>query len=481
MYAHHDGVKLFYQTTGGSGPELSLPPPSQPVVYSRAWKYQLAYLSRYFRVTVLDPRGNGRSDRPPAGYDLDTRYRDLLAVLDAAVRPPFAVVALACSAMLAFRYAVEHPDRLSHLILVSGQYAESVPGPFDEKVAPVIRNDFDNWLRRLFTRTFQEPHSLKGIEDGMAWTAETTPEVLVESLRAIDGTSVLDLLGRTRVPTPALHGTRDKIVPYSHAQKMVAAIPGARLVTFEGGGHGLAGREQVKVNRLIRDFVLDRPVESGSIPPATERTAPARPGRSSERRVLWVSSPIGLGHIQRDLAIARKLREIHPDVRVDFLTADPADRAVAHWGERLHPAARLLHDVRRRRGARAVRPLGQRRGPGPRLLPAREPGPQAGAVRLPHGLHRHAADARRSGLDRVRSLPGEERRERRPPEGAPRRARSLAPGRRRRGRARPALRARSPQHARVGAGALQLPGLHVALRPGGLPRQGRAPSRARLP
>src|SRR3990170_3622407 len=242
MYAHHDGVKLFYQTTGGSGPELFLHPPSQPVVYSRAWKYQLAYLSRYFRVTVLDPRGNGRSDRPPAGYDLDTRYRDLLAVLDAAVRPPFAFVALACSAMLAFRYAVEHPDRLSHLILVSGQYAESVPGPFDEKVAPVIRNDFDNWRRRLFTRTFQEPHSLKGIEDGMAWTAETTPEVLVESLRAIDGTSVLDLLGRSRVPTLALHGTRDKIVPYSHAQKMVAAIPGARLVTFEGGGHGLPRR-----------------------------------------------------------------------------------------------------------------------------------------------------------------------------------------------------------------------------------------------
>src|SRR3989337_2653285 len=66
MYAHHDGVKLFYQTTGGSGPELFLHPPSQPVVYSRAWKYQLAYLSRYFRVTVLDPRGNRRS-HPPLG------------------------------------------------------------------------------------------------------------------------------------------------------------------------------------------------------------------------------------------------------------------------------------------------------------------------------------------------------------------------------------------------------------------------------
>ena len=226
MYVNQDGAKIFYQTTGSGSPELFLHPPCQPVAYSRLWKLQVPYLSRYFRVTVIDPRGNGRSDRPPTGYDVDTRYRDMLAVLEAAVRPPFAFVALACSAMLAFRYAVEHPDRLSHLIVVSGQYAESVPGPIDERVAPVIQNDFDGWRQRLCTRVFQEPHSLKGIEDGIAWAGETTPEVLVESLRAIDGTSVFDLLDRIRIPTLALHGTRDKIVPYSHAQRMSRRSPG---------------------------------------------------------------------------------------------------------------------------------------------------------------------------------------------------------------------------------------------------------------
>jgi len=60
--------------------------------------------------------------------------------------------------------------------------------------------------------------------------------------------------------------------------------------------------------------------------------------------VLWLSSPIGLGHVQRDLAIARRLRSLHPDVIVDFLAGDPADRVVQHWGERLHPATRLLQN-----------------------------------------------------------------------------------------------------------------------------------------
>jgi pimeloyl-ACP methyl ester carboxylesterase/predicted glycosyltransferase len=345
MYTSRDGVKLFYQVTGSGGHDLFLLPQCQPATYSRQWKNQVPYLSRYFRVATMDLRGNGRSDRPAGGYDLDTRYQDFLAVLETAVRPPFALVAYSCAGMLAFRYAVEHPDRLSHLILLSGQYSESVPQPFEEKVAPVIRDSFSTWQQRLFARCLPEPHSLKGVEDGIAWSSETTPEVLVESLRAIDGSNVYDLLPRMQTPTLALHGTADKIVPYSHAEKLAAAVPGARLVTFEGAGHVLHGRHAVKVNHLIRDFVLDRPVESHRIPATTERKTPPRSTRrTAQRRILWLSSPIGLGHIQRDLAIARKLREVYPDATVDFLAANPADRVVEAWGERLHPATRLLHN-----------------------------------------------------------------------------------------------------------------------------------------
>ena len=262
MYVSNGGVKLFWQATGGGSRDLVLLPQCQPVVYSRQFKAQIPYLSRYFRVVTTDPRGNGRSDRPATGYDLDSRYRDLLAVLEEAVRPPFALAAFSCAALIAFRYVVDHPGHVSHLILLSGQYAESMPQPFEEKVARVMRGDFAAYRQRLFARVLPEPHSLKGIEDCVAWAGETTPDVLIESLRAIDGANVHDLLTRISVPTLALHGTLDKIVPYTHAEKMVAAIPGARLVTFEGAGHSLHGRHAVKVNHLIRDFVLDHPVEA---------------------------------------------------------------------------------------------------------------------------------------------------------------------------------------------------------------------------
>jgi pimeloyl-ACP methyl ester carboxylesterase/predicted glycosyltransferase len=337
-------AKIFYQVTGGGVRDLFLCPPCQPVVSSRMWKNQIPYFARHFRVATMDPRGNGRSDRPAAGYDFATRYGDLVAVLEQTVRPPFALVAFTCSSMLAVRYVIDHPAAVSHLVLIGAQYRQSLPQPFEEKVGRVIRDDFGGWRLRLFTKMYPEPHSLRAVEDHLEWVTETTPDILVEALGEIGKDDVYELLGQLTVPTLVIHGTEDPVVPYSHGRKFAAAVPGARLVTFEGGGHGLPARDCVKVNHLIRDFVLERPVESHTIPRTTERkTPPMRRGRAA-RRVLWLSSPIGLGHIQRDIAIARRLREAFPDTTVDFLAADPARRVVQHLGERLHPATDLLQN-----------------------------------------------------------------------------------------------------------------------------------------
>jgi pimeloyl-ACP methyl ester carboxylesterase/UDP:flavonoid glycosyltransferase YjiC (YdhE family) len=342
MYVSRPDAKIFYQVTGSGDRDVVLVPPCFPVVHSRVWKMQAPYLARSFRVVTKDFRGNGRSDRPLTGYDFDTQYGDLTAVLDETARPPFALVGYSCSNMLTLRYAVEHPARVSHLVMLSPQYSQPVPEPFDEKFAPLILKDYDAYLKRFFSAIYPEPHSLKGMEDGIAWGKETTPEVLVEAMREIRKDNVRDLLGQVSVPTLIVHGTRDRIVPYKIGTEMADAIPGARLVTFDGGGHGLLGREMAKVNRLIRDFVDERPVESRTVPAAPERQVPPRSARSRGRKILWLSSPIGLGHIQRDIAMARAVRAQYPDATIDFLAADPAARVVQHGGERLHPATGLL-------------------------------------------------------------------------------------------------------------------------------------------
>jgi pimeloyl-ACP methyl ester carboxylesterase len=73
-FVERDGVKVAYEVFGSGDPALVFAP-TDPLVHSRAWKAQVPYLARTSRVVTIDPRGNGRSDRPrsSAAY-ADTEY-----------------------------------------------------------------------------------------------------------------------------------------------------------------------------------------------------------------------------------------------------------------------------------------------------------------------------------------------------------------------------------------------------------------------
>ena len=63
---------------------------------------------------------------------------------------------------------------------------------------------------------------------------------------------------------------------------------------------------------------------------------------SRPRRALYISSPIGLGHAQRDVAIAAELRMLQPDLEIDWLAQDPVTAVLEAHGERIHPLSEEL-------------------------------------------------------------------------------------------------------------------------------------------
>ena len=130
-----------------------------------------------------------------------------------------------------------------------------------------------------------------------------------------------------------IHGTDDAIRPYQ-AGIAFADLLGGTKVLPEGSGHAPHARDPVKVNRLLRDFI--------DTATGTSRGDTWTRGRRRPRRALYISSPIGLGHAQRDVAIARELRQLHPDLEIDWLAQDPVTRVLEAEGERIHPASAYL-------------------------------------------------------------------------------------------------------------------------------------------
>src|ERR1700731_3676416 len=83
-FIERDGVKVGYEVFGAGEPAVVFTP-IDGIVHSRCWKAQVPYLARSFKVVTIDPRGNGRSDRPQteAAY-ADTEWvADTIAVMDA--------------------------------------------------------------------------------------------------------------------------------------------------------------------------------------------------------------------------------------------------------------------------------------------------------------------------------------------------------------------------------------------------------------
>src|SRR6185295_11996768 len=80
-----DGVRIFFEVFGPSDADRSIVfLPSWSLVHSRIWKGQVPYFARHgARVVTFDGRGNGRSDRPPTGYQTQDFVNDALAVFDA--------------------------------------------------------------------------------------------------------------------------------------------------------------------------------------------------------------------------------------------------------------------------------------------------------------------------------------------------------------------------------------------------------------
>jgi pimeloyl-ACP methyl ester carboxylesterase/UDP:flavonoid glycosyltransferase YjiC (YdhE family) len=350
------GVGIGYEVFG-SGPQTILLVPPWAIVSSRVYKGQVPYLARHFRVITFDPRGNGRSERPPdpAAYGGLADVEIALAVLDATGTERAVVAGLSTGGTTAVFFASRHPERVAGVVAIAPSVPALTPPPpwqrhsFEDDFGldegwPRFnrhswRRDYPGFLDFFFREMFQEPHSEKQIEDCIGWGLDIGEAALEHTMDAPPAYETREeaeaLVAGARCPVLVIHGDLDRITALERGRR-VAELTGGDLIVLEGSGHGPNARDPVKVNALIRDFAT----RALGAPVVAERRWTRAPVRGP--RALLVSSPIGLGHARRDIAIARELRRLVPRLEIDWLAQHPLTAALEAAGERVHPASRHL-------------------------------------------------------------------------------------------------------------------------------------------
>jgi pimeloyl-ACP methyl ester carboxylesterase len=246
-----DGTRLAYATTGSGPPLVKAANWLSHLDYdwqSPVWRHWLIELSRRFRFVRYDERGCGLSDWDVAQFSFDSWVDDLEAVVDAVGIDRFPLLGISQGGPVAIAYAVRHPERVSHLVLL-GAYAQGrrkrarTPDELalEEARIEVVRVGWgrpDPIYRQIVVARFLP----EGTQD--QWRSfdelqrrSTSAENAWRFLDEFGNIDVSDLAPKVTVPTLILSARREPDNVFEQSRRLAALIPGSRLVPLDTSNH----------------------------------------------------------------------------------------------------------------------------------------------------------------------------------------------------------------------------------------------------
>jgi pimeloyl-ACP methyl ester carboxylesterase len=215
-------------------------------------------------VIRYDNRDTGRSigyDPGTATYTIEDVAADAVAVLDEHGVERAHVVGMSMGGVIAQVVALAHPGRVASLTAISatavGEENPDLPGPTADYMEHAAAFEDLDWTdtRALADLIVEDARHLAGTRHPFDEAAAR--ELVTRDLeRATDPSRLANhgriggdderwkgRVGDIAVPLLVIHGAADPLFPHPHGVALAEAVPGATLVTIEGGGHELHERD----------------------------------------------------------------------------------------------------------------------------------------------------------------------------------------------------------------------------------------------
>jgi non-heme chloroperoxidase len=265
-------IDLYYEDHGSGKPVVLIH--GWPLS-GRSWEKQAsALLEAGYRVITYDRRGFGASSKPAFGYDYDTLAADLHEVLTTLDLRNAAIVGFSMGGGEVARYLGVHgSERVTKAVFIAAippfllktpDNPEAADGALFEGIKKAIIADRPAFLSK-FLSDFYNMDVLGGTRISeevvrLSWNiaAGASPKGSLDCVSAWL-TDFRGDLKKINVPTLVIHGDADRILPIAITGKRTSeAVKGSRLVSVQGGPHGLIWTHAEIVNRELLDFLAQK-------------------------------------------------------------------------------------------------------------------------------------------------------------------------------------------------------------------------------
>ena len=254
-----NGIQIYYELHGPAGaPVLVL---SNGILMSTAsWAYQVAELSRGYRLLLYDCRGMWQSDHPPGPYSMEQHADDLAALLDGLGFEQAHIGGTSYGAEISMVFALKYPERTRTLIVTSAvsQVDPILEGLIGGWIAAAKAKDPRLFYRVVYPLTFSEAW-ITANQDLLEQARERYKTIDFEAMLALlQCFSELDITGQLdqiRVPTLVVAGELDMLKPRAYSEIIANEIPGAELAVIPNAGHAALWEQAGVFNTLILGFL----------------------------------------------------------------------------------------------------------------------------------------------------------------------------------------------------------------------------------
>jgi pimeloyl-ACP methyl ester carboxylesterase len=225
------------------------------------WNRVVPGLASEFRVLAPDLRGHGASPNPPGShFSLSELEGDLAALLDAKGVPTAYVVGLSGGALLALRFALDRPDRVKGLVLISGSaYTDAQTRSVVQRWRETLEKDGPDafglrLLKDLYYPDWIEAHLdyadiVREAVRHQDWTAANKWS---DAMAKFDEKSRIATL---RIPTLIVQAMDDQVVDASHGRILRQSIPGAQIRILPETGHMIPVERPTETVESVRAFL----------------------------------------------------------------------------------------------------------------------------------------------------------------------------------------------------------------------------------
>jgi non-heme chloroperoxidase len=259
-----DGASLFYRDWGVGRPLLFL---SGWTLNSSMWAHQMQPLAETgSRCVAYDRRAHGRSSDPGRGYDFDTLADDLHCVIETLGLDGVILIAHSFASGEVVRYLSRHGAyRIAGVVFVApaaipfllktGDNPGGIDGAIFEQLRMALIEDFPAWADSGAEAYYAGLASRTMINATIGMMNLTSHQAMLAMSRIQSMTDFRTELARIMVPTLFIHGDCDASVS-AELTSIAAAklIPGAQLIIYEGGPHGLYFTHKKQLNGDIERF-----------------------------------------------------------------------------------------------------------------------------------------------------------------------------------------------------------------------------------